>query len=96
MKNLPTFGFTIYHKDNLYMSLLPHFILSFLSLLFFRIILGILEEESKEKIKHNELIIDEENIINIGNKKDKKKIKEIEKKEENNIIEVYDEEKNEE
>ena len=96
VKNLPTFGFTIYHKDNLYMSLLPHFILSFLSLLFFRIILGILEEESKEKMKHNELIIDEENIINIGNKKDKKKIKEIEKKEENNIIEVDDEEKNEE
>ena len=88
VKNLPTFGLTIYSKDNLYLNLLPHFILSFLSLLFLRVIIGILKE-SKEKMKQDELNLDEDNK---SNKKEKIK----ERKSDEIILENFDKEEKEE
>ena len=34
MKNLPNFGFTIYKEDNLYINFLPHFLSTFIAVLF--------------------------------------------------------------
>ena len=89
VKNLPTMGFTIYSKDNLYLNLLPHFLLSFLSLLFLRIVVGILKEsKEKEKEKHKESIIDEDNKSIKSNKSEQKEINNEINIENNNEIEI--------
>ena len=92
IRNLSPFGLTIYPEDNLYYNLLPHYILSFLSLLYLRKIKYAPLEEEKSREKEIQKIEKRKKImINIGEEKKEEEKKEEKKEEEINIINTKEE-----
>ena len=88
VKNLQNFGLTIYKGDNIYYSLLPHYFLNFLSILYLNRI-KLVPKEIEEKINKKKLKFKKER-----KKAMKKPDKEKEKKPEdiNNIDNIKNEE----
>ena len=94
-KNLPNIGFSIYLKDNLYLNFLPHFGITFISVLFIaeiqRQLKGLVKRKFKSKDTMN-ILQDKKNEIDIK-LEDEKKLSEEEvgllkakKYEENNKV----------
>ena len=82
VKNLPSIGFTIYQEDNIFYSLLPHYFLNFISLLYLRRVKFIqkeIEENKKKRDKRREAF-----KKNAQKEEEKKK----EPKKEENIINI--------
>ena len=53
VKNLPSFGFTIYKDDEIFLSLLPHYFLNFISLLYLRKVKYTPKEIVEKKLKRH-------------------------------------------